>query len=213
MDAQLPQCVGWYGKLPSRGDFVSRGLPRDWLRTWDEWLLRALAPALHGAPLRDRLLTVPPWQCVILPAQAGQPAWCGVVAASTDRVGRAFPFLLVEAYDAAALLACELSTLRLRGQALIGWLDEAIAHATPKEFEAGAADLAATPWSHTESDATDATERLADWCKRWPSAVSFWWRIDGGADGDAPLAEPWPPRESLVLAWLGEPSAAPLQPD
>ena len=35
----------WYGKLPSRGDFVSRGVPRSWSRPWDEWLQRSLALA------------------------------------------------------------------------------------------------------------------------------------------------------------------------
>ena len=41
----VPQALAWYGKLPSRGDFVSRGLPRSWSRSWDEWLQRGLALA------------------------------------------------------------------------------------------------------------------------------------------------------------------------
>src|SRR5690606_36950533 len=29
---------GFYGKLPSRGDFVSRRLPADFIGQWDAWL-------------------------------------------------------------------------------------------------------------------------------------------------------------------------------
>ena len=76
--ARLPLAVGWYGKLPSRGDFVGRGLPKAWLRTWDDWLQRSLADASQrwGAAMREHLLDMPPWQGVVLPGQPGAPAWC-----------------------------------------------------------------------------------------------------------------------------------------
>ena len=33
---------GFYGKLPSIGDFVSRRLPSDFIRPWDQWLQETL---------------------------------------------------------------------------------------------------------------------------------------------------------------------------
>ena len=37
---------GLFGKLPSTGDFVTRGLPAGFLRVWDAWLSRHLAARL-----------------------------------------------------------------------------------------------------------------------------------------------------------------------
>lgn len=33
---------GLYGKLASRGDFVSRGLPQSFIAPWDSWLAAGL---------------------------------------------------------------------------------------------------------------------------------------------------------------------------
>lgn len=33
---------GLYGKLASRGDFVSRGLPQSFIGPWDSWLAAGL---------------------------------------------------------------------------------------------------------------------------------------------------------------------------
>ena len=37
----------------------------------------------------------------------------------------------------------------------------------------------------------------------WPSARSFWWRVDDSVDLPEALAEDWPPRADLLLDWLG----------
>ena len=34
--------VGFYGKLPSRGDFLRESLPRDFVEAWDAWWQRGL---------------------------------------------------------------------------------------------------------------------------------------------------------------------------
>lgn len=203
----LPQATGWFGKLPTRGDFVGRGLPRAWLRVWDDWLQQSLAGAarrLGAARLRERLLAMPPWQCLVLPQQPGQPAWCGVVAPATDRVGRAYPLLFAEAYDPSALDRAGLEQLRARALHVADWLDRFGALSSPREFEAGAAMLGATPWPSTPAAAGPAEATVAGLRARWPTAASFWWRPEPLGDVPPALAEGWPPRETLILDWLGE---------
>jgi type VI secretion system protein ImpM len=34
--------TGFYGKVASRGDFVSRGLPQSFIKPWDAWLAAGL---------------------------------------------------------------------------------------------------------------------------------------------------------------------------
>jgi len=34
--------AGYFGKMPVRGDFLSRGLPREFVEPWDDWLQLAL---------------------------------------------------------------------------------------------------------------------------------------------------------------------------
>jgi len=55
---------------------------------------------------------------------------------------------------------------------------------------------------------------IADLRERWNDAGSFWWRAEPDADALAPLVQPWPPRETLVLDWLGEDDTTPpSEPD
>jgi type VI secretion system protein ImpM len=201
MDTLLPQSIGWYGKLPSRGDFVGSGLPRAWLRSWDDWLQHALAGAarqLGAATLRERLAVMPAWHGLVPAAQPGEPAWSGVVVGSTDRVGRAFPLLMAEACDAAALDRVAVADLHLRALSVSDWLDAARPSSSPKEFDAGIAQLAATPWALAPAPDDDVAALRA----RWPQAASFWWHLAPASDLQAPLAEGWPPREDLLLDWL-----------
>jgi type VI secretion system protein ImpM len=216
----VPQAVAWYGKLPSRGDFVSRGMPRSWSRGWDEWLQRGLAHAarrLGAATLRERLQAMPPWACAFGPVQAGEPMWLGAVVASCDRVGRIFPTLLVEAYDAAALCAVSVPALLDRAGEFADWLIEVNREPVSlKEFERGASELSGMAWDVVALDeGEDGFQRLRE---ARPSARSFWWRMDDSVELPAALAEDWPPRDDLLLDWIGaadagpDPSDPPAQP-
>jgi len=96
--------AGYFGKLPCAGDFVSRRLPRRFVQPWDAWLSRALAASLErfGASWLDDYLVSPFWRFVLSPGLCGGEAWAGVMMASVDRVGRAFPMTVAAPAGAGA---------------------------------------------------------------------------------------------------------------
>lgn len=90
---------GWYGKLPTLGDFASRRLPAAFITAWDDWLQRAIAQSRGalGNDWLDTYLKSPAWCFVLMPdtlRAAGPGAWGGVLMPSVDRVGRYFPLTL-----------------------------------------------------------------------------------------------------------------------
>jgi type VI secretion system protein ImpM len=88
---------GFFGKLPARGDFVSAGLPRDFVARWDTWISSTLAEALTAAG--DGWLNAPPWRFCLAPGVCGIDAITGVLLASIDKVGRRFPLTLAWSGD------------------------------------------------------------------------------------------------------------------
>lgn len=115
MSHEMAQGLGFYGKLPYVGDFVSRRLPGEFIRPWDQWLQESLAAgqARLGDAWLATYLTSPLWRFVLTPGIAGQTPWCGVLMPSVDRVGRYFPLTL------ACPLAAGVNPLRLMGET--GW--------------------------------------------------------------------------------------------
>ena len=105
---------GFYGKLPTAGDFVTRRLPPDFVRSWDRWCARHLAPVpaarWPAGGLRFHL-----------PGQA-----TGLALPSRDRSGRAFPLTLAAPaplqpegwYDDLALLGLAAAEGRIGPDAL-----------------------------------------------------------------------------------------------
>lgn len=102
-DHNRPAPPGWHGKLPTLGDFASRRLPPAFLTPWDDWLAAGLQGLREADPAGwlDRYLAAPSLRFLlmpgVLPGDAGQQAWAGVLMPSVDRVGRYFPFTLAQA--------------------------------------------------------------------------------------------------------------------
>lgn len=97
--------LGFYGKLPARGDFVTRRLTRDFTDPWDGWLQDAIAMSAQqlGEEWLDTYLTAPIWRFLMSPGICGQLPMLGVMMPSVDRVGRYFPLTLaVTVADCAA---------------------------------------------------------------------------------------------------------------
>ena len=84
---------GWFGKLPSLGDFATRRLSPEFVKAWDAWLQDVLPAtrAALGEGWLDRYLTMPIWRFVFLPGLVTERGWAGVLMPSVDRVGRHFP--------------------------------------------------------------------------------------------------------------------------
>lgn len=89
--------VGFFGKLPSHGDFISRGVRDGFLNAWDAWVQRVLVGSRQQ--LGDRWLqlymTSPLWRFVLSEDVIDGACWAGVLMPSVDRVGRHFPFTIV----------------------------------------------------------------------------------------------------------------------
>jgi type VI secretion system protein ImpM len=112
--------VGWYGKIPGTGDFITRRMPAAFSEAWDRWLQGAIAGSRErlGAEWRESYLSMPVWRFVLSPGMLTPNAWAGLVAPSVDAVGRYFPLAM-----AAALPSTSLDLVRTL-LAAQGWFDE-----------------------------------------------------------------------------------------
>ncbi|MBS0522959.1 MAG: type VI secretion system-associated protein TagF [Proteobacteria bacterium] len=92
-------CVGLFGKLPARGDFVRENLPRDFTDAWDAWWLRGLA----YTQLRPReewcaaWLEAPVWRFLLPPGLCGRNGVLGLWLPSVDKAGRYYPLTIAAA--------------------------------------------------------------------------------------------------------------------
>ena len=92
-----PVGVGFYGKLPSHGDFLRRRVADAFLGVWDGWLqdcIQASRSVLGDAWL-DVYLTSPAWRFACAAGACGPAPVIGVMAPSVDRVGRYFPLTVI----------------------------------------------------------------------------------------------------------------------
>jgi type VI secretion system protein ImpM len=88
--------LGYYGKVPTNGDFVLRRLPRSFLDPWDGWLQRAIAVSREqlAEAWLDAYLTSPIWRFALTAGVCGGQAAAGVLMPSVDSVGRYYPMTI-----------------------------------------------------------------------------------------------------------------------
>ncbi len=89
--------VGFYGKLPSHGDFVSRSVASGFVDRWDAWLQAGVAQSRSdlGDGWLDLFLTSPVWRFALQAGVVAGGAFAGILLPSVDRVGRYFPLTIV----------------------------------------------------------------------------------------------------------------------
>lgn len=147
--------AGWYGKLPSLGDFVGRRMPHALESEWDSWVragmdeLRSVSPETWP----EVFVSAPVWFFAAAARVTGSAVLMGALAPSMDRVGRYYPLtILAAAPDVGCALAddARLRTFFAGARAAIvearrlAWsaeeLDERVSYLTPP-FERRRADV------------------------------------------------------------------------
>lgn len=81
--------IGFFGKVPSHGDFISDGLERELISTFDDWMrsgLHACADMFAGR-WPAIFSSSPPIRFIVERGIWGNCAYVGVLLPSTDRVG------------------------------------------------------------------------------------------------------------------------------
>jgi type VI secretion system protein ImpM len=96
------QAPGFFGKVRSHGDFVSRRLPPQLASRWDGWLQSCIVASRDelGATWLPAYLTSPVWRFAFSGGGADGAGWAGVLMPSVDRVGRHFPLMIGAAFAA-----------------------------------------------------------------------------------------------------------------
>jgi type VI secretion system protein ImpM len=112
--------IGFYGKLPSHGDFLRRRVADAFVGVWDAWLQECVSAsqAALGGRWLDVYLTSPAWRFACAAGICGPSPVAGLMVPSVDRVGRYFPLTVV------AQLAPTASVLTIASQAA-GFFDAA----------------------------------------------------------------------------------------
>ena len=87
---------GYFGKLPTLGDFIHQVLPQDFANGFHEWLQLSMADAREslGEEFLTYYLNCPSWKFITVAGVCGAQAVAGVTIPSVDRVGRYFNFTL-----------------------------------------------------------------------------------------------------------------------
>jgi type VI secretion system protein ImpM len=161
-----------FGKLPTHGDFVARGLSASTRDAWDGWLSAALE--------RDRLRlgdafeaahdTAAPWRFVEGPGERGSGWRAGALAPSIDSVGRRF-FILVGRDGLSEAAA------RDRGEALAEIMAELVYEAFAQAWTADDLARAASGVDCEAEPARVSRSRGRWWCA--PSEDADLMVIDG----------------------------------
>jgi type VI secretion system protein ImpM len=97
MQQQLASPVGFYGKLPCKGDFLQRRVSQDFVDGWDRWLQECMHASRQqlGDGWLQAYLNGPVWRFALAEGVCGGGAYAGVIVPSVDRVGRYFPLAVL----------------------------------------------------------------------------------------------------------------------
>jgi type VI secretion system protein ImpM len=164
--------IGFFGKVPSHGDFISDGLERELIGTFDDWMrsgLHACADLFSGR-WSEIFTSSPPIRFIIESGIWGNCAYAGVLVPSADRVGRKYPLAII----------AQLNSFRKHPRTL--YLDDTwfmAAEALAETSMTGDFDMSRfntsvkklrLPKPREEDDAPEMV--------RGRAPTSIWWRID-----------------------------------
>lgn len=136
--------VGYYGKVPSKGDFITNALSMDFTDPWDSWLREVLAhsKSVLGDNWMELYLTAPVYHYSLSAGVCGNQIWLGVMMPSIDSVGRYFPMTICQSFSANSnplnLLESEKTWLQNAEELLLTCLDDDFSFS---DFESGLSQL------------------------------------------------------------------------
>ena len=190
-----PESPGLYGKLTSKGDFLTRRLPRSFVDPLDAWIQAGMVTSRQclGEDWHSAYLTAPIWRYVLSPGVCGDLAACGILMPSVDRVGRHFPLavasLIPDCGNPWAMLACNGDWFRHLEDLALSSLDDSFDFAV---FES-ALDNIGPP-------ATGARPRSARALDAAPVQPQKAWRFSISPDDKMGLSDPELPHQFLTAA-------------
>ncbi|REL27673.1 type VI secretion system-associated protein TagF [Thalassotalea euphylliae] len=88
--------IGFYGKLPSYGDFITRNVAPELIDKWDNWLSQSLecAQLQLKEQWHQRYLNAPVWRFLLPNDDDQSVVTLGMMMPSTDKVGRIYSFAI-----------------------------------------------------------------------------------------------------------------------
>ena len=162
--------LGFYGKLPTYGDFIQKRLPTDFINPWHEWLQSGMVACREKNPdgWMTYYLNCPAWSFVLSAGICGEQAIAGVTIPSVDRVGRYFNFTMASVLPAGINPAAFAVTYRewlngLENLALSALEEEMDQDAIEDSINRASAELCLTPAPNTTFDGgTEYARVLSD---------------------------------------------------
>ena len=204
--------IGWYGKLPAAGDFLTRRLPESFRQPWDAWLCAGMvdAKATVGEFWQDVFLSFPVWRFLARCDSKEPRLWAGLLLPGVDRVGRLFPFTVALSVQAETLMqrscvvldqhldSVQALTLKLLEDDNIGAFDDALCALRSWSNDVDVSTFANPP--APKVGAVHDSFNAAQWfgalgLQQWLStaASTVFWTTDD-ANADTLRVATWPPR-------------------
>ncbi|MEO3999654.1 type VI secretion system-associated protein TagF [Mesorhizobium sp. CAU 1732] len=166
--------IGFFGKVPTHGDFIASGMNAAFQEALDQWLQAGLQMSedTFGTAWRERFRTMPVWRFVVPRGLWGPATHAGVLLPNSDRVGRSFPLVVVAqlaGYREDPRLLCFDDT----------WFTAA--EALAETSQTSEFDLTSFPAAVKRLRLPYARDDERDEAKSSPSrlsSTSLWWTID-----------------------------------
>lgn len=89
--------IGYFGKLPGYGDFIQRNVSPEFVKQWDNWLLKSIESSRSqlGEQWRGSYFNSPIWRFVISQKGLIDAPVTGFMMPSVDKSGRCYPFTVI----------------------------------------------------------------------------------------------------------------------
>lgn len=95
-----PAYMGWFGKLPSVGDFAGKGIPYSIRENVHQWMASGMAALARMRPKdwQSAYRVSPVWHFLVGAGFWGKSPLAGCLAPSIDKVGRCSPLIVLRSF-------------------------------------------------------------------------------------------------------------------